>query len=583
MLKALRRIFSAPIFEDEEETRVARLLYLVLRFVIIGTLAALPVLVFVTTSENVLPLLVVVIPYLLINILCYLLMQSGRVRAASTLFLFINGTAIFSAYAVSPRESVGAAIGFLILVAYTALLLDPRAVARLIGLIILFTLVIAIGRDRGWIVPVFTPSASALSDWVSTSVVYILTGAGLILSSQSLHGALRQARASAAEARKSNQELMELRDALERRVHERTAELQAVSQQNEKRARDLQAINEIAQALSAERNMEKLLPLIAAMVSERFGYYHVGIFLNDTTDQYAVLAAANSPGGQRMIQNRYQQKIGSESIIGYVTATGKPRFLTKAGADAAYFDNPDLPETCAAMAFPLTVGGKVIGALDIQSKEMTAISTEEIATLSILAGQVSAAIENARLYETVRRSLEQTEAAYRQYVKNEWLHLTREERLAGFRYSGGSSVPLESPLDLGEAGRVAETGTIHQADAGPNGRPAELAVPLKLRDQVIGVLHVTAPHKRRWTDDDIDIAQAAADHLALSIENARLFQTSANRAAREQIVSEISSKIAGNIRVKNILQVAAQELSQALAGSDVLIQLQPPRQSEVEE
>jgi GAF domain-containing protein len=389
---------------------------------------------------------------------------------------------------------------------------------------------------------------------------------------------LTRARMSAQEVRKGKQELAELRDALEKRVNERTAELRATSQQNEKRARDLETINEIAQAISTEQDLEKLLPLITSVVSERFGFYHVGIFLNDPGGQYAVLAAANSGGGQKMLQRRHQLKIGAEGIVGYVTGTGTPRFAIDVGTDAVYFNNPDLPETRSEMALPLKVAGKVIGALDVQSTESAAISNEDIATLSILAGQVGIAIENARLYETTRRSLEQTEAAYRQYVQNEWLHLAREERLSGFRYSGGNSAPLEAPLDLGEAGRVAEAGNIHQSDADAKGNPAQLAIPVKLRDQVIGVLHISAQQKERWTEDDIDIAESVAEHLGLAIENARLFMTSANRAARERIVSDISSRISGNIHMKNILQVAAQELSQALNGSDVLIQIQPPKQ-----
>lgn len=584
MLRQLRQILSAPRFEDEEKNRVAGLLYLVLRFVIGGVLVALPILAFSTTAENVLPLVFVIAPYLVVNIVAYALMRNGRVQLASYIFIVINGIAIFAAYAVSPQESIGAATGFLILIAFTTLLLDARAVARLITAIVLFTLIIAVGRVNGWITPIFTQSADAIAEWVSTTIVYVLTGVGLILSSQSLYHALTQARTSTQEARKSNQELTELRDALERRVDERTAELTITSRQNEKRARDLETINEISQAISTEQNLDKLLPLITNVVSERFGFYHVGIFLNDPSGQYAVLAAANSAGGQKMLRRQHQLRIGAVGIVGYVTGTGAPRFAIDVGADAVYFNNPDLPETRSEMALPLKIAGKVIGALDVQSAESAAISNEDIATLSILAGQVSIAIENARLYETTRRSLEQTEVAYRQYVQNEWLHLAREERLSGFRYSGGNSTPLESPLDLGEAGRVAEAGNIHQSDADESGKPAQLAIPVKLRDQVIGVLHITTQQKERWTDDDIDIAESVAEHLGLAIENARLFLTSANRAARERIVSDISSRISGNIHMKNILQIAAQELSQALNGSDVLIQIQPPKQtSEVEE
>ena len=102
---------------------------------------------------------------------------------------------------------------------------------------------------------------------------------------------------------------------------------------------------------------------------------------------------------------------------------------------------------------------------------------------------------------------------------------------------------------------------------------------MKLRDEIIGVLHISTQQKPRWTDDEVDIAESVAEHLALAIENARLFQTSADRAARERIVSDISTKISGNIYVNNILRTAAQELSQALHGSDVLIQIKTPTQA----
>jgi GAF domain-containing protein len=236
------------------------------------------------------------------------------------------------------------------------------------------------------------------------------------------------------------------------------------------------------------------------------------------------------------------------------------------------------------MALPLKITGKTIGALDVQSTEPSAFTNEDIASLSVLADQVSIAIENARLYESTRKSLEQTESAYRRYVQNEWTRLAREEKLTGFQYANGNSVALEAPLDLGQIAETIRDGNIHQSEAGPDGKPAELGVPVKLRGEVIGILHITTSQKPRWTDDDIDIAEAVAERLAISMENARLFQSSANRAARERIVSDISSRISGNIHVKNILQTAAQELSQALNGSDVLIQLQTPKQpAEVEE
>lgn len=573
MLNRLRRIFSAPIFENEEQTRLAGLLNLVLLYVIGGLLIILPTLALTTTPENVLPLLFVISPYLLANIAAYAMMRRGRVTYASNIFIVSLGVAIFLAYAASPPESIGSAMGFLVLIAFTTLLLDARAVARLIVFVILFTLAISAGRANSWIVPVFTKAEGAYSEWISMTAIYFLTGIGLILSSRSLHRALLQARASAREARTSNEELAGLRDALERRVVERTAELKLTSQQNEKRARDLQTISEIGRAISSEQGLERLLPLITSLVSDRFGFYHVGIFLNDPVNQYTVLAAANSPGGKVMLERGHKLKIDEEGIVGYVTGKGIPRIALDVGADAAFFNNPDLPTTRSEMGLPLKIGGKTIGALDVQSSEPSAFTNEDVASLSILADQVSIAIDNTRLYEATRKSLEQTEAAYRRYLQGEWQHLTQEESTIGYRFSAGTSTPLQQPVVIQESARVLDEGKLYHREGAQNNGAAELTVPVKLRGEVIGLLNISMPGREHWLDDEIDIAEAVAERLALAVENARLFQATNTRAERERLITDISSKISGTIHMESLLQTAAQELGQALNGSEVLIQI----------
>jgi GAF domain-containing protein/HAMP domain-containing protein len=384
-----------------------------------------------------------------------------------------------------------------------------------------------------------------------------------------------------------NSMVSQLRDLitnLEARVAERTARFQAASEQSEKRASELQTISDISRVVSDEQELEKLLPHITQVVSERFGFYHVGIFLPDETNTYAVLRATNSLGGQRMLERGHRLEIGQVGIVGKVAAAGVPRIALDVGEDAVYLRNPELPETRSEIALPLKISGRTIGVLDVQSTEPSAFTNEDVNILSILADQIAIAIEKASLLETARKSLDQTEAAYRQYIRNEWMQFSREGKLSGFKYADGESTPLETPINLGEITPIVNAGNVYQAEADIKGKPAQLAVPVKIRDEVIGVLHISTQQKSRWTDDEVDIAESVADHLALALENARLFQASADRATRERIVSDISSKISGNIYVNSILRTAAQELSQALHGSDVLIQIKTPEQaSEAEE
>jgi GAF domain-containing protein len=251
-----------------------------------------------------------------------------------------------------------------------------------------------------------------------------------------------------------------------------------------------------------------------------------------------------------------------------------PRIALDVNKDSAYFDNPEMPATRSEMALPLKVAGKIIGALDVQSTESSAFSNDDIASLAILADQVSIAIENARLYESTRKSLEQAEMAYRRFVQGEWQRLVQEEEVLGYRFASGVVAPLSERLDIGEGVRVYEDGKIYQRDGSQNKGTAELNVPVKLRGEVIGTLTISMPGREQWTDDEIDLAEAVTERLALSVENARLFQATNVRAERERLISEISSKISGSIHMQSLLQIAAQELGQALNGSEVLIQIQ---------
>ncbi len=124
-------------------------------------------------------------------------------------------------------------------------------------------------------------------------------------------------------------------------------QLEAANQRAERRAERLLAVSAVSNAIASVQNLDDLLPLITRTISEKFGFYHVGIFLNDASNQFAVLRAANSPGGQRMLQRGHRLKIGETGIVGNVVAFNRPRIALDVGEDAVFFNNPDLPETSA--------------------------------------------------------------------------------------------------------------------------------------------------------------------------------------------------------------------------------------------
>jgi FOG: GAF domain len=364
---------------------------------------------------------------------------------------------------------------------------------------------------------------------------------------------------------KSNRELDELRKALEQRVAERTADLK-------KRADQLETVSSVARALTSVQDLNKLLPDITKLVSDRFGFYHVGIFLLDEANEFAALRAANSEGGARMLERQHKLKLNSSSIVGFVTSRNEPRVALDVGADSVYFDNPDLPNTRSEMALPLRIGGRVIGALDVQSLQPNAFSEEDIAALTILADQVAIAIENARLFSESSAALTETEKTFERYIKQEWGAFASQAKSTGYLFDGNRVLPTkpkgqhqqEKVKELAQTGRLSlEKPT------------SEITVPIRLRGQTVGYLEVNSKKgSRQWTRDEITLLESAAERAALALENARLVESAQRHASRERAIGEISSRIGAVTGVDAIMQMAVEELGRKISGAmEVSIEL----------
>ncbi len=351
---------------------------------------------------------------------------------------------------------------------------------------------------------------------------------------------------------------------LERSVAERTYDLEIARLQSEERARNLETISEVSRAISAEQRIDVLLPLIARTVSEKFGFYHTGIFLLDPTRTYAVLQAANSEGGQRMLARGHRLQVGQTGIVGYVANTGKPRIALDVGADSAFFNNPDLPNTHSEMALPLIVRGDVIGVLDVQSEKHGAFTDNDANVLSTLADQVAIAIENARLFERTQQALEEVQSMYSQYLRQEWKGFAQQSASVGYYQSISGGRLLNKPVQSESMQQALERGEVVVTDGGDAHQPT-IVMPVKLRGELLGVLNVMSLQKdRQWAKEEVALVQTASDRLALALENARLLQDSLRRAERERKVSEITSTIRSTNDPNEMIRLAMQELKNAL-------------------
>jgi GAF domain-containing protein len=402
---------------------------------------------------------------------------------------------------------------------------------------------------------------------------------GLILIGANIFRAqLERDRLKAAED--INLELVDSRANLEQRVEERTAELDIANKQTSRRALQLQTITELSESIAQLKDLNDIFPAVTRLISERFGFYHVGIFLVDRDREFAVLQAANSEGGKRMLERSHRLRFGV-GVVGFAAQTGQPRIALDVGTDAVFFDNPNLPETRSEVALPLKSRNDTVGVLDVQSTEAGAFSSEDLQVLIALANQVAIALENARLLTETRAALIQVQEVYNEFTRAEWSRTVAQAEQRGFRYQTGHIEMLEKTLQTPEVISAVQSGDVVASQGNSSSEErAIVAVPVKLRGEVIGILHIESNDPtREWQADEVSLMQAVAERAAFAMENARLFQDARRRAAKERLISEATSRISGALNIENILQITAEELERVLGGSEVVIQFQNKEQS----
>ena len=566
MLRNLRQILAPPTFENEEKNRVATLLNSIIWAVIlIGSIYTVSA-PFILGQYFSAVLTGVVV---LAGIIALQLMKRGMVQWSSIILLIVFDFILILSIVISDG-TLGASYFSLILTTVIAgTLLGGRGAYIMSAINTVIGLGILIFQNS---LPVALIPQSPVTFFSSLIVYVFFTAALLQASAKGFDRLLGNLQKTQQELTVRNEEMQKFAVGLEATIEARTAELEKANKQNERRAKQFEAIAKIARAISQTQSLDTLLPQITELISDQFGFYHTGVFLVDANLEYAVLIAANSAGGKKMLARNHKLRIGQTGIVGYVAGTGLPRIALDTGADAIYFNNPDLPDTRSEMALPLLrKGSEVLGVLDVQSVESNAFNQEDVRTLSTLADQVSIAIENSRLFEEQERILRETQAVYSRDLREGWIRFLRTQKISGIQRLNLKNKFLIEPIELPGAVEAIRSGSIF-SKVGDDGSSI-LTLPVKLREQVVGILNVKMEANHAWTDDEMDVISAIMERAALSIENARLLEESRQTAEREHVIGEISAKIGSGTHIEDILKTAVRELGTHISGAQVTVEI----------
>lgn len=338
---------------------------------------------------------------------------------------------------------------------------------------------------------------------------------------------------------------------LERRVSDRTQDL-------EKRALQLEVAAQVASEAAAIRDLEQLLDHTVHLISDRFDFYHAGIFLIDDSGKYAVLRAASSDAGRRMLERGHKLEVGETGIVGYVAGKGEPRIAHNVGEDIQYFDNPDMPRTRSEMALPLIVRQEIIGVLDVQSTIASAFTQDDINVLQILADQIALALDNAHLIAESIQAFNELEKVYKQKFRLAWFERLANQKIAYTYDRFGTQKNASSPLSS------------ISADMDPH----ILKLPLSFRGLSFGSVTLRrSDDQPPWSVDDVQLVKTTISQIVLALENARLMEEIRRHAHEEETLNKISANAHSSLDLETVMKKAVKDIGQALDAQKVQIRL----------
>ncbi|MCB9432662.1 MAG: GAF domain-containing protein [Ardenticatenaceae bacterium] len=475
MLKSLQGFWSAPTFADEESTRLARLIHLFTLVTGSGSLLGFLTLFLVQTDS---PNLVWLIgTFLLLVVVARVGLHTGRVQEAGWVLTLAVWAVITWSVWLAPSLETPAFNAYFFVVILASLLVGRRAA---IGVALVSSLVVFMLANRlGFLA---TPTGASWIVW--TVVLLLVTAVILYFAMGDLHQAL-------AIIRERNDQLANVRIALEARVKERTGELGLAA--------------DIGRTITQIRDLDLLLAESVRLIREYFNLYHVQIYLVDKSARTLELKVGTGEIGAELRRQGHRLPIGSGSINGTCAADKRAVVVEDTRNSVIFRPNPLLPDTRSQMSVPLLIGVQLLGVLNLQSKHVNELNPDNANVFEVLAGQLAVAMQNAQLFTESAEARRSLELQAQHSIYEGWrgyLNAVDRREHTGYAYIGTQLEPLEAAIQPGQG--------------------AELTLPLTLSGQKIGLVQLERMLEQPWTAGEIELIQAVSNQVANRVENIRL-------------------------------------------------------------
>jgi len=385
------------------------------------------------------------------------------------------------------------------------------------------------------------------------------------------------------------------------------------------RTKAIATSSEVSRRLSSINRKDELVKAVVEQVQEAFGYYHAHIYLAE--EDGLVMAGGTGEAGALMLANGHTVPQG-RGLVGRAAAGNEAVLVSDTSQDPDWLPNDLLPGTRSEVAIPISVGSRVLGVLDVQHNVANGLDQEDVDSLQSIANQVAVALENVASAETVAKrakeletvasistttatipdtfemlatTVQLTQRGFGLYHAHVFIYDQDKEelRIVACGYKEGDehegthgtsviSVDREQSL-VARCARTRQPVIVNDVHNEPGWLPnpllpdtkAELAVPMIVGDQLLGVLDVQSEHLNAFTQEDANIQMTLASQVGTALQNARSFANAQKQAEHETRLNTISQKIQAAVTIEEAMQVAARELGHALGKRQTFVALDP--------
>jgi sigma-B regulation protein RsbU (phosphoserine phosphatase) len=354
---------------------------------------------------------------------------------------------------------------------------------------------------------------------------------------------------------------------------------QAPTEQSDVSAEVLATLSEIGEEVNASLDLDEVLSHTALLIKRHIDYEFFGVLLVDETGSYLThrFATGYPPG----LAENLRIPVG-QGITGTAVSTGQPVRVSDTSQDPRYINA--IESVRSELAVPLLFRGKCVGVLDIQSRHLNYFTKDQQRIVTLLASRLVVAIENARLFQKVRAQAEtllvlnevsreissilDVEELLRRaaelvkrvidyqivsimlYDEEQKVFRHRLDVKHGQRVQGKLRVAATEGI-VGAAATLREPVLVPDVTTDPRyllvnpETRSELAIPMIFKGKVIGVLDLESPQLHYFTEEHVQTLTILAANLAVSLENARLYEQLARDEARMERDLQAAKRIQG--------------------------------------